>query len=127
MKRILAAAALAIGLQTSAGAEDMQDWTLVIHGGAGVLEREKMTPEIDAEQRRALEAALKAGRGVLANGGTAIDAVEAAIVILEDHPGFNAGHGAVFNAGGSIELDAALMDGSNRDAGAVAGITKTRN
>ncbi|MGB7406810.1 MAG: isoaspartyl peptidase/L-asparaginase [Pacificimonas sp.] len=108
-------------------AQDVQDWTLVIHGGAGVMSRDMMTPEVDAEQRRALTASLEAGRDILAGGGTALDAVQAAIVVLEDHPGFNAGRGAVFNAVGTVELDAAIMDGSDRDAGAVAGITATKN
>ena len=112
---------------TPAMAHDTSDWTLVIHGGAGVLERDKMTPEREAEQRRALAAALEAGKAILASGGRALDAVQAAVVVLEDHPGFNAGRGAVFNAAGTIELDAAIMDGSDHDAGAVSGITATRN
>jgi beta-aspartyl-peptidase (threonine type) len=102
-------------------------WGLVIHGGAGVLEKDKMTPEKDAAIRAALKAALDAGGKVLASGGSATDAVEAAIVILEDDPHFNAGRGAVLAADGSIALDAAIMDGSDRKAGAVAGVHIARN
>ncbi|MBV7257141.1 isoaspartyl peptidase/L-asparaginase [Pacificimonas sp. WHA3] len=124
-KYLIGLAALAASL--SAEAHDVHEWTLVIHGGAGVLERSQMTAERDAAQRAALTAALEAGRKILREGGTALDAVQAAIIILEDDPGFNAGKGAVFNAAGSIELDAAIMDGRTRDAGAVAGITATKN
>ncbi|MEE4350152.1 MAG: isoaspartyl peptidase/L-asparaginase [Pacificimonas sp.] len=103
------------------------DWTLVIHGGAGVLERSRMTPEVDAEQRAALTAALEAGKAILSSGGKAVDAVQAAVVVMEDHPGFNAGKGAVFNAAGGIELDSAIMDGASLDAGAASGIMHTKN
>ena len=131
MKAAIFAAAAALLCAAQAAAQNpemkMPDWTLVIHGGAGVLERERMTPEIDAEQRKALTEALKAGKAVLAGGGEAVDAVEAAVMVLENHPGFNAGKGAVFNAAGGIELDAAIMRGDTRDAGAVAGITHTKN
>ena len=132
MKIATLAALAAIVLAGSAASahdpeQNMQDWTLVIHGGAGVLERERMTDEIDASQRAALQNALEAGSAILSSGGTAVDAVEAAVVVLEDHPGFNAGRGAVFNAAGGIELDAAIMDGKTLEAGAVAGITRTRN
>ena len=102
-------------------------WGLVIHGGAGVLEKGKMTPEKDAAIRAALKAALDAGGTVLASGGSATDAVEAAIVILEDDPNFNAGRGAVLSADGSIALDAAIMDGKDRRAGAVAGVHIAKN
>ena len=121
-------AAAVIAVCVLAGkAEAMQDWTLVIHGGAGVMERNKMTPSRETEQRAGLTDALNAGKSVLAGGGTALDAVEAAVKVLEDHPGFNAGRGAVFNAEGVNELDAAIMDGSDRSAGAVAGVTRTKN
>ena len=120
-------AALVAAVSFASGANAMQDWTLVIHGGAGVIERAKMTPEREQEQRAALTAALDAGKAILAGGGSALDAVEAAVKLLEDHPGFNAGRGAVFNADGVNELDAAIMDGRDRSAGAVAGITRTKN
>jgi beta-aspartyl-peptidase (threonine type) len=105
----------------------MDGWTLVIHGGAGVVARANMTPEKDAAQRAALAEALRAGRAILASGGAALDAVEAAVRVLEEHPGFNAGRGAVFTADGVNELDAAIMEGRDRRAGAVAGLTRTRN
>lgn len=127
MRRPLGIAAALTAVFLSNEAVAMQDWTLVIHGGAGVMEREKMTPERDAAQRAGLAAALDAGKAVLASGGAAIDAVEAAVKVLEDNPGFNAGRGAVFTYEGVNELDAAIMDGRDRSAGAVAGLTRTRN
>lgn len=101
--------------------------TLVIHGGAGTLERSHMTPERDAAYRAALAEALVAGHRVLADGGSALDAVEAAVCVMEDSPLFNAGKGAVFTSEGKNELDASIMDGSNRKAGAVAAISGVRN
>jgi L-asparaginase / beta-aspartyl-peptidase len=105
----------------------MKRWTLVIHGGAGSIERERVKPEDEKAIRAALGEALAAGKAVLAAGGTAVDAVEAAVRILEDAPHFNAGRGAVFTDDQRIELDAAIMDGRTRAAGAVAGVTRTRN
>ena len=102
-------------------------WTLVIHGGAGTLERDRITPEQDREIRAALARALDAGTAVLAGGGNALDAVEAAVIVLEDDPHFNAGRGAVFTYEGKNELDAAVMDGATRAAGAATGITATKN
>ncbi|MBX7528533.1 isoaspartyl peptidase/L-asparaginase family protein [Qipengyuania vesicularis] len=102
-------------------------WSLAIHGGAGTIARDKMTPEEDAAYRAALQQALDAGAKVLAEGGEALDAVEAVILILEDDPRFNAGRGAVFTWEGGHELDASIMDGRDRDAGAVAGVTGIRN
>lgn len=102
-------------------------WSFAIHGGAGVIERDSLTPEQDAAYRAALHRALEAGSAVLADGGSALDAVQAAIEIMEDDPLFNAGRGAVFTAAGRNELDAAVMDGSNLQAGAVAGLTTTRH
>ena len=104
-----------------------RDWKLVIHGGAGVLERNRMTPELDRRHRAGLEAALDAGTGILAAGGSALDAVEAAARSLEDNPLFNAGRGAVLTFDATTELDAAIMDGRTRDAGAVTGVSNTRN
>jgi beta-aspartyl-peptidase (threonine type) len=104
-----------------------REWKLVIHGGAGVIERGRMTPELDRQLRNGLEAALDAGAAILSSGGSAVDAVEAAARALEDDAQFNAGHGAVLTFDGETELDAAIMDGSNRDAGAVAGVSNTRN
>ena len=102
-------------------------WSLAIHGGAGTLTRDAMTPEREAEYEAALQAALDAGAAVLRDGGAAMDAVEAVIVRLEDDPKFNAGRGAVFTWDGRNELDAAVMDGRDRSAGAVTGVTSVKN
>jgi beta-aspartyl-peptidase (threonine type) len=100
---------------------------LVIHGGAGVIERDKLGVEDERAIRADLDVALDAGHAVLARGGSALDAVEAAVRALEDSPRFNAGHGAVFDADGRHELDASVMEGHTRRAGAVAGVTTIRN
>ncbi|MCE9669269.1 isoaspartyl peptidase/L-asparaginase [Myxococcus stipitatus] len=102
-------------------------WGLVIHGGAGVISRENLSAEREGQVRAALEQALRAGHAVLASGGPSLDAVTAAIRVLEDSPYFNAGKGAVFNHDGINELDAAIMDGSTRAAGAVAGLRHVKN
>ena len=102
-------------------------WRLVIHGGAGVIERSRMTPEEDSAVRAALNRALDAGSAILAGGGSALDGVEAAVRVLEDDPHFNAGRGSVFTYEGRNELDASIMDGRTRAAGAVTGVTATRN
>jgi L-asparaginase / beta-aspartyl-peptidase len=102
-------------------------WALAIHGGAGVIERGELTPAREAAYRAALRAALREGARVLGEGLSSLDAVEAAIRVLEDDPLFNAGRGAVFTADGRNELDASIMDGATRKAGAVAGVTRTRN
>ncbi|NTX39739.1 isoaspartyl peptidase/L-asparaginase [Myxococcus sp. CA033] len=102
-------------------------WGLVIHGGAGVISRENLSAEREAEVRAVLQQALQAGHSVLAQGGSSLDAVTAAIRILEDSPHFNAGKGAVFNHDGINELDAAIMDGTTRAAGAVAGLRHVKN
>jgi len=103
------------------------DWTLVVHGGAGIIDKTKVTPEQEALAIAGLRAALAAGSGVLARGGSALDGAEAAVCVLEDDPAFNAGRGAVFTWDGRNELDAAVMDGATRAAGAVAGVTSVRN
>jgi L-asparaginase / beta-aspartyl-peptidase len=100
---------------------------LVIHGGAGTIRREQMTPERDREYRAALAAALYAGHDVIEAGGSSLDAVIAAIRIMEDSPLFNAGRGAVFTNDGRNELDASIMEGRTLRAGAVAGVTRVRN
>src|SRR5690349_18795249 len=105
----------------------MTDWTLVIHGGAGTIRREAMTPEREAAHRAGLLAALAAGEAVLAQGGAALDAVTEAVRSLEDCPLFNAGRGGTFTSAGIIEMDAAVMRGEDRAAGAVAGVTRIRN
>jgi beta-aspartyl-peptidase (threonine type) len=100
---------------------------LVIHGGAGVIFRKDLTPVLEARYRAALMESLATGYEVLGRGGTSLDAVVAAIKVMEDSPLFNAGHGAVMNAEGVCELDASIMDGRTEDAGAVAGLQHIRN
>ena len=102
-------------------------WAIVLHGGAGVIERKSMKPEAEAAYRASLTQATQAAAKILDSGGSSVDAVEADIQILEDDPLFNAGRGAVFTADGKNELDAAIMDGANLKAGAVAGVTHTRH
>jgi beta-aspartyl-peptidase (threonine type) len=111
----------------TANAADKPKTALVIHGGAGVIERSHLSAEDEKIIRADLNRALDAGNAVLAKGGSAVDAVEAAIQIMEDSPQFNAGKGAVFNAKGGHELDAAIMEGHTRRAGAVAGVTTVRH
>jgi L-asparaginase / beta-aspartyl-peptidase len=118
----------AVGATPAAGSEaPVIQWGLVIHGGAGTMSRARMTPEVEAEYRGVLEASLRAGHAVLAAGGSALDAVIAATVVMEDAPLFNAGRGAVFTAEGRNELDASIMDGATLQAGAVAGVRTVKN
>ena len=105
----------------------MGDFSIVIHGGAGTILKEDMTPELESAYFNALQIALDAGYAVLEQGGTAVNAIKAAIVILEDNVLFNAGRGAVFTKKGVQEMDAAIMDGSDLSAGAVAGVRNVRN
>jgi L-asparaginase / beta-aspartyl-peptidase len=101
---------------------------LVIHGGAGIEDDVKTTPDLEKRYRADLEKALRAGHAALQkDGGTSLDAVEAAIRVLEDSTLFNAGRGAVFTREGRNELDASIMEGKNKRAGAVAGVTRTRS
>lgn len=100
---------------------------MVIHGGAGTIRKETMTPEREAAYREALAQALQAGYQILAAGGPALDAVEAAVNVMENSPLFNAGRGAVFTNQGKNELDASIMDGKTRDAGAVASVVGIKN
>lgn len=102
-------------------------WGIVIHGGAGVMSRDSLSPEREAAIRAGLAEALHAGHAILAQGGTSVDAVTAAIRVLEDSPYFNAGKGAVFTHEGKNELDAAIMKGHTREAGAVAGLRHVKN
>lgn len=104
-----------------------QEWAIAIHGGAGGISKENITPEMDKEYRAALTFALNTGKKVLSEGGSALDAVEKTIRTMEDNPLFNAGKGAVFTHDGKNELDAAIIDGSNLAAGAVAGVTDIKN
>ncbi|MBX7459819.1 isoaspartyl peptidase/L-asparaginase family protein [Qipengyuania huizhouensis] len=129
LTQIAAGFALALtGIAPTVSAQEAAGgWSLAIHGGAGTIARENMSAEEDAAYRASLQAALDAGAKVLAEGGEALDAVEAVILLLEDDPRFNAGRGAVFTWEGGHELDASIMDGRDRDAGAVAGVTTVRH
>lgn len=125
--RILAGM-VAVMATAGAGAGDVMvpDVVLGIHGGVGV-EKKEMTPELDREVRAGLTQALQAGHARLKAGGTSLDAVEAAIQVMEDLPVFNAGRGAVFTNAGTNELDASIMDGRSRAAGAMAGVKTVKN
>lgn len=105
----------------------MKKFGLVLHGGAGVIKRNEMSPALEAEYRQKLGEALAAGYAILERGGPALDAVVAAVNVLEDSPLFNAGKGAVMNADGLCELDASIMNGRTLEAGAVAGVHTIRN
>ncbi|WP_321489822.1 isoaspartyl peptidase/L-asparaginase [uncultured Hyphomonas sp.] len=125
-----AAVILLAGCQTSpVNAEPVEtpQWRLAIHGGAGVITRGSMTPEQEALYRAGLQEALEAGAEVLRNGGSALDAAQAAVIPMENNEIFNAGKGAVFTAAATHELDASIMEGSTRNAGAVAGVTVIKN
>ena len=104
-----------------------EDFGLVVHGGAGTIERSKMTPERAHEYRSGIERALAAGYEILKRGGSSLDATGAAVRVLEDDPNFNAGKGAVFTNVGTNELDAAVMDGKTFKAGAVACLRHIKN
>ena len=123
----LAAAPAGAMAETAVQPAETPRWSIVIHGGAGTIRREDMTAEKDAEIRAALDAALGAGEEVLASGGSSLDAVTAAITLLEDDPNFNAGRGAVFTWEGTNSLDASIMRGDTLEAGAVAGLATTRH
>ena len=103
------------------------EFAIAIHGGAGTILKENMTPEIETEYRTKLSESLKTGYEILANGGTSLDAVVASIKIMEDSPLFNAGKGAVFNHNGLNELDASIMDGKSLKAGAVGAVRNIKN
>lgn len=105
----------------------MTPFSLAVHGGAGTILKSNLTPELEASYHAGLRAALDAGYAVLSAGGTALDAVAASVCALENEPLFNAGRGAVFTSEGAQEMDAAIMDGKTRNAGAVGGIFGPRN
>lgn len=128
MSRLLLCSLLLLCAMKAAPAQTTQPRTaLAIHGGAGVIERDALSPEDERAIRADLTRALDAGNAVLSRGGTALDAVEAAVVVLEDSPRFNAGKGSVFDADGGHQLDASIMEGHTRRAGAVAGVRTVRN
>ncbi|MEM9665927.1 MAG: isoaspartyl peptidase/L-asparaginase [Bacteroidota bacterium] len=110
-----------------AQAQDAPAFRLAIHGGAGTIQRANMTPEREAAYRAALQEALETGHAVLASGGSSMDAVIATIAVMEESPLFNAGKGAVFTSDKTVELDASVMDGQTRAAGAVAGVTRVKS
>jgi L-asparaginase / beta-aspartyl-peptidase len=100
---------------------------IAVHGGAGTIERSKMTPEKERAYRSGLEQALRAGYEILKRGGSSLDATEAAVRVLEDDPHFNAGRGSVFTSAGTNEMDASIMDGRTLKAGAVGSVQHVRN
>ena len=106
---------------------EKEEWAIVIHGGAGSMSRDNITPELDSAYRKSLSIALETGKKILMKGGSALDAIEQTIRVLEDNPLFNAGKGAVFTHEGKNELDAAIMDGSNLGAGSVACVIDIKN
>jgi beta-aspartyl-peptidase (threonine type) len=122
----LSAVALATTVARAQG-ERGRKTVLVIHGGSEVLTREEMTPELRREYEKDLEQSLRAGHAVLERGASSLDAVEAAIKVLEDSPRFNAGRGAAFTRSGRNQLDASIMEGESKKAGAVAGVTIVKN
>jgi beta-aspartyl-peptidase (threonine type) len=124
MRRLLL---FALVLVTAAATAQPADVVLVVHGGAGTIRRADLTPETEAAVRAALETALRAGYDALQDGRPALDAVGAAIEVLEDDPHFNAGRGAVFAADGTVRHDASLMDGATGMAGASAGTMHVRH
>ncbi|HEX8334897.1 MAG TPA: isoaspartyl peptidase/L-asparaginase [Segetibacter sp.] len=105
----------------------MKKYTIVIHGGAGTIVKEDMTQELEDAYLKALQEALDVGYSVLEEGGSAINAVKAAVVNMEDNFLFNAGRGSVFTKKGVQEMDAAIMDGKNLEAGAISGVRNVRN
>ena len=129
MKNLFIALCFAAGLLGAAQAESEAGppISIVIHGGAGALAPGRYTPEQEAAFHASLNEALDAGYAILESGGSSVDAVIGAIVVMEDAPIFNAGKGSVFTRDGKNELDASIMDGKTMNAGAVAGVTKVKN
>lgn len=113
--------------QESVMVQEPAEYAIVIHGGAGTILRSDLTPEQDAAYREALNSALDIGEEILKNGGSALDAVEQTIHFMEDSPLFNAGKGAVFNHEGQNEMDASIMVGKDRMAGAVGGVSNVKH
>jgi len=124
---LLAAVTAGITAAAAFAQDEPVGWSVVAHGGAGVIERAEMDAETEAAYRAAMQAAVEAAGFILEDGGSAMDAVEAAIRLLEDDPKFNAGRGAVFTSEGHHELDASIMRGSDRQAGAAAGVQTVRH
>jgi beta-aspartyl-peptidase (threonine type) len=116
-----------LSAQETSMKKEAKNFALAIHGGAGTIERGKITPDLERAYRDGLERSLRAGYAILEKGGSSLDAVEAAVRVLEDDPHFNAGKGAVFTEAGTNELDAAIMDGKTLKAGAVASVKHIKN
>ncbi|MGI9265801.1 MAG: isoaspartyl peptidase/L-asparaginase, partial [Gammaproteobacteria bacterium] len=127
MKSLLSLWLLLAGLSPVIHAAENAGPVLAIHGGAGTMPTDSLTPEIRQKFESALREALGAGYKILIEGGSAVEAVTSAIVIMEDNPLFNAGRGAVFTHEGRNEMDASVMDGSTLEAGAVGGVRLVRN
>ncbi|MCC5982505.1 MAG: isoaspartyl peptidase/L-asparaginase [Oceanicaulis sp.] len=130
IRTLIAFAALIFALPSAEARSERAgelEWSIIIHGGAGVIERGAMDAGTEAAYRAALQDALELGGGMLMDGADGVDVVEAVIRVLEDDPKFNAGRGAVFTSEGRVELDASIMVGHSRAAGAVAGVTGVRN
>ena len=130
MKLLSFLTAFVVALSISAASaqdETRAPLTIIIHGGAGALEPGRYSATEEAAYKEKLTEALKAGYSVLEEGGSSMDAIVAAIVIMENSPLFNAGKGAVFTREGKNELDASIMDGKTRNAGAIAGVTRVKN
>ena len=128
MKKLLSLLALVSAIIGGpALAQGIPKWSIAIHGGAGTIKPDSVSPEKEAEYEAALQEALDAGATILAEGGSAMDAIQAAIVLMEDNPLFNAGRGAVYTWEGENELDASIMDGRDRSAGAVTGVKTIKN
>ncbi|HJS06299.1 MAG TPA: isoaspartyl peptidase/L-asparaginase, partial [Pirellulales bacterium] len=129
MRSILCLTIVGVSLAAMAKAQEkpMPKVVFAVHGGAGVIARDKLTAEVERDVRENLDKALDAGYAVLKRGGSSLDAVEAAIVLMEDAPVFNAGRGAAFTRDKTIELDASVMEGNSRKAGAVAAVSRIKN
>lgn len=113
--------------QTTSSGETTENFGIVIHGGAGTILKKNMSDSLELAYKTELEKAIRTGHEILKNGGTAIEAVQRAVNVMEDSPLFNAGKGAVFTNEGTNELDAAIMDGETLNAGAIAGVTTIKN
>lgn len=124
---LVSGAALLAPNALAQNANDNAKFSIAIHGGAGTITRESMTPERERAYTAKLTEAINAGHAVLANGGTSMDAVVTAVQIMEDSPLFNSGRGAVYNWDGIHELDASIMNGATREAGAVASVKTVKS
>ncbi|MBQ4836883.1 isoaspartyl peptidase/L-asparaginase family protein [Pseudoalteromonas luteoviolacea] len=124
---VLAALTLLTSINAKAQTQSANPVAIAIHGGAGTIERSRFTPEQEQAYRAKLQEAVEAGYQILNQGGDSLDAITRAINILEDSPFFNAGKGAVYTYDGHHELDASIMDGKNRQAGAVSGVMHVKN